>query len=519
MKIVVKCGCGKILHVPMKYAGKRVRCPKCNEKLVVPGLSSPEEEKPSVSCPTCGSYVSSADEHCVTCLTNLKTGELSINSGENISSSLLDLKNSLQSWKYLLLLSHIVLLVYIVLLTNRAKPVIEERKEENSNYLISSTALEHFKNIEKMPEQNVREINEKAQALDTFLRKYASEIILKVIHGKEILKDKENFRLYMEGYEKLTHGSEEEPFQEWLAWQKLKEEYPQSIDSKWQKQVEKIEAKMLASFHLQISEIHQLLEEKRHQEVLSRVTPTILRFLILIRHPSLPEDFSKAWPELLNLYQNMEDFPRINSIVDPGSDHYQLELYRENFQKFLKRFYGLMYKREYDQAQKKLEEFWNLVNSLEKLNPDDELLVVIRDKLEDVRFVKRFFDQANEGAKLSVGAYKPLFPRNGKVILGQIANYILGVFVIQTEKGQQKRIPLKELRAEDLFFFALKAKKNKFVYQDAGVFFGYERDFSLAEKAFNEALIYGADKKKINRYLNWIEKCKKAFRTNSKKGE
>lgn len=76
MKIPVKCKCGKVLSVPPQYAGKRGRCPQCARLLIVPeARSEPVEEKPPTVCPTCGAYMGSDDDICVSCKMNVKTGQ------------------------------------------------------------------------------------------------------------------------------------------------------------------------------------------------------------------------------------------------------------------------------------------------------------------------------------------------------------------------------------------------------------------------------------------------------------
>lgn len=80
--IRVNCTCRKVLKIPEKYAGKRIRCPNCDKAIDIPTIdeirqktTGQPEEPEARHCPTCGAYLDPGDDVCVSCRTNLKTGE------------------------------------------------------------------------------------------------------------------------------------------------------------------------------------------------------------------------------------------------------------------------------------------------------------------------------------------------------------------------------------------------------------------------------------------------------------
>ncbi|MEZ6136878.1 MAG: hypothetical protein R3C53_18440 [Pirellulaceae bacterium] len=103
MAIKFKCGCGHVLSVPDKFAGKNGKCPKCQKVLKVPtpkvGVASPAQpaarpapvapagqldslfdevgltQKSGPICPSCAAEIKPGTVVCVACGTNLQTGE------------------------------------------------------------------------------------------------------------------------------------------------------------------------------------------------------------------------------------------------------------------------------------------------------------------------------------------------------------------------------------------------------------------------------------------------------------
>jgi len=102
-KITVTCACGTTLRVPATAAGKRGRCPKCNEVFVIPepqeelqlagedefdalaeaasregeseAVDQPDRETSAQACPQCGARVAGGAVLCVSCGLNLQTGK------------------------------------------------------------------------------------------------------------------------------------------------------------------------------------------------------------------------------------------------------------------------------------------------------------------------------------------------------------------------------------------------------------------------------------------------------------
>ena len=92
MPIPVNCPeCGKKINAPDKFAGKRVKCPKCKTPMEIPGAGQGDGEMKldgnpagktttplgGKNCPNCGKGWSFDDLFCTDCGTNMATGKKS----------------------------------------------------------------------------------------------------------------------------------------------------------------------------------------------------------------------------------------------------------------------------------------------------------------------------------------------------------------------------------------------------------------------------------------------------------
>jgi hypothetical protein len=80
MANVVRCECGKSWKLPVEAAGKSVRCPACQARIVIPSPetaavpAAKETSASAAACPACGSALRPDAVLCVMCGFNLRTG-------------------------------------------------------------------------------------------------------------------------------------------------------------------------------------------------------------------------------------------------------------------------------------------------------------------------------------------------------------------------------------------------------------------------------------------------------------
>ncbi|BBM85653.1 hypothetical protein [Candidatus Uabimicrobium amorphum] len=463
MKIVVKCTCGKILRLPMEYAGRHAKCPQCSKLNLVPKLNE-EESATQIevrSCPTCGLFLSDADEVCVSCYTNLKTGEW--------DASKIKRKGFLrQHWQAA---TYAILLGCISILSIR----LWQKDQEISTFLAKEQGLKSHSR---------EDLQEKWQRLHNF-------------ENRPSMSDLKGYRIALWKELHKETLQEQTVLQKWMTACYLRDEDV----------INKMEKDLLSHLHLHQTNVEQLQHEQRYGEIVTRITPKLLEEVFALlsavnASPRVKEGFQK----LIHQYRGNTKNAAGHDVTD---DKKRLRDYQKNFKNYLKKFYRTMYERRYSKAQEELEKFWNDINALSYFEPENKLVQEIRQKLKDVQGIKRLIDTAQKGAQHFGGLKrKQLSLRNHKKIVGRIQKYHENAFHI-VSGGKERRIKLSELSNKDIVFFALRENKDDDTYLNAAIFLGYEQNYNMAIRMLQRAQGQGASFQEIKVYQNWLQEMSK----------
>lgn len=485
-KISVSCKCGKVLHVPLQYAGKRGRCPQCARLLTVPHPESMSVQISENVCPTCGAYLNADDEVCVACRTNLKTGEWEAIGGKRRIVSRI-MRRSLAPIYLLVSLGVILYLALIPSGTNN-----RERSE--------------FQRIRELRDENADEIAQKLQELQNFEESYLPETFRKSRQMSEDLRERQQESQILERCAAIKEQSRHHCLREWLEMELLVQKFPAARHQKLlEPEIRRAQDKVVQSFRSCAGELGQLIQEKRLAEIVTRTTPQLMEGICEIFEVLSPaSEVSSCWTSVLRLYREIPGEQKPVSQQQSIYEQIQLEYYRKQYQRYHQQFEQWMYMREYDLAQQELENLWEALHSLGNIDQDDSLVGAIRTNLKEVQSVKALFSIAYEGAKGSAGTNMKFSLKNGEQS-GIVLQYALGYFTIQTQQDKKVQIPLKKLQAQDIVALALNKKENKDIHQYAGIFYLYERQIDLSKQSFYRALEGGADTREIQEYLQKIQ--------------
>lgn len=452
MKIVVKCSCGKILRLSVEYAGKHAKCPQCNKLNVVPTLAN-EESVAQIevrSCPTCGLYLSTEDEECTSCCTNLKTGEWKARN-KTIPKNKISI---------IYFLTHALLVVIILILSMQ----VYTKKNPIDMFLLQQ---------KRLPEESIPELENKLFTLQKFYKN--SPIKTFIGYQKNILcKIREKTKKQLS------------PMQIFFLSEKNSN---QKI----------ITAKLVSYLHAYETKINQLIEEHRHEEIVSRITPKLLEeFSFILSNYTNNITFKKSMNLIINTYKK-------NTKNNKEAQKIKWLQCKKNFQDYLKDFYNAMYQREYKKVQVKLEKFWNDINSLEYTEIDNKLTREIRQKLNHVQSINNLIYTAKKSATYSKGLKRNFYLRNGKKVTGRVQKYTNGIFYLKNENGQEYSFLLVHLSARDIIFLALRTNKQYHTYLHSAIFLTYEKAYENAQKLLQIAKNQGASSQEILLYHQWLK--------------
>ncbi|NUM36682.1 MAG: hypothetical protein HUU50_19240 [Candidatus Brocadiae bacterium] len=326
-------------------------------------------------------------------------------------------------------------------------------------------------------------------------------LALKKAHSVQIYEEK----LYLEAKEKKQ--KEKNPFRLWWHWFFLekvitKREYKDTINQ----ELLFLQGEMDKFLREQKEEFHQLFQERRMNEVITRVTPRILNMLGECWQPLVSSSREKeTWCSLLALYEKFSLEAKKDTFANDPKKIPSLDIYKKQFARDLAFWKKHIQKREYDEVQKKIESLWQSIHAIDYLDPEEPLVVEMRLLLKEVQSIKALFSIANEGAKNSTGLKKSFATKERQIITGTVVQYLLGNFYIKTDENKTITIALKNLQPEEIVFFALKSQRNKHIYQYAGIFYLYEKFYPIAQESFIYALKHGADPVEIQYYIKTVQ--------------
>ena len=108
------------------------------------------------------------------------------------------------------------------------------------------------------------------------------------------------------------------------------------------------------------AELQQLLQEQRFEEIITRLTPNILETLsqqLSLHHHSL-QNIDKSLQKLIKTYPGITQ--KVKAQEQQRTKMAEiLKDYQQQYETFILKFQNLMYNRNYEEAQKNLENFGN----------------------------------------------------------------------------------------------------------------------------------------------------------------
>ncbi len=514
-QIRVNCTCGKILKIPEKYAGKKGRCPNCGNKISIPSLEEiqqgqpPQKETPpsDKTCPTCGAYINPGDTVCVSCHTNLKTGEWDAET-EGFKE-LTPLHGNLKIVAAFTILGVLVLIALSVVVyrwLNRGQPIVVPPVNPAVVESPKPSDLNPIQSVLDMPESDVSALDQKIKAMANFLEIKAGSQTMQTY--QQLLAKKAELQVQAE-FNKL---GKENVFAMWLQVNKLLAQYGETTFAKETLMTEQksLEQQMIAHIRRQAEDAQEALTSKSYEQLLEK---TLAGMLDLLNQAYSAPEFSKesqAWIEinrkaLQEMQAQQEQIAAALAAAQPSKELEKIELEntKKEFNDFLAKYREYCGQWRFQEAFTKLQPLALKAEELKAKYPEETELKKVTETFQEVKLLNKVWDYAVEGAASLKGKTTLLFNKRGKPIAGTVTKYEEGKLYI-TKDQQAEVVHLIDLSSRSIGTLALLHNdKNPDPYVCLTAFYYMNGEETACNESAETAIKLGVAPALVEQYQKW----------------
>lgn len=490
----------------MSELWKKIAIPSMDE--IQNKMATQKESEPDIrNCPTCGAYLNPGDVVCISCHTNLSTGEWDANSGLALNQT------QGKNWQFIGVFVAIGLLIFtvgIILInhfTQKPTPIKAKLEPLKNKTNLSKPRFNKiaFKSLMNMPDGNISDLDSKLIALENFLeRQMGSKAVIK--RYVKLLKKKKEL-VAKDAYGKLKSKNVVE---KWLLLNKLNAKYE---ETEYAKKVivpdlKNIEEQMITLAHKQVDNAKEALDSKNHKEVVlssvawfSRVikeaynrkkfiekVDTLVAYTKAAVEPPKPVKDTTSTPPQKTPEQNFED--ELNDLKDNFND--SLAKHREDISKW-----------RFSKALDALEPIYKKSQVLTDKFPEDTTLKKIATEYEETKLLVTAWNYMKEGAAKLRGKTVFFSLKEGKVIAGTVVKYKSEKLYIKGNKTK-KKIALIDISPKYLGDMAIKNnKENGEAHVALACFFKINNEDTLCLNAVEDAKKLNVEATNVEKYEKW----------------
>ena len=524
--IKVKCVCGKVLKIPEQYAGKRGRCPNCGKMLPIPSLEeiqkkavAPKEvEAPGVEsgagaepevrhCPTCGAFLNPGDTVCVSCHTNLATGEWDME-GKTAQLSHPGLGKGL----ILSGIAALLLIAVIVTAFARQDSLFAKKSSLSLSPLPAETGTPNLlssevKKLLELPDHTTETMEKKLHEFELVLEKSFQLAVMKEYNAL-LLKKRELQAI--KSYQTLMAQENMTPIVRWSKLKELAAEYRDLAPSKWNQELQDAEKQCVALAQNRTKEAQEQLATQKYSQVLLH---NLRWFTEVMRDADLPDALYQELKSQANLSREALDKsvePTVQNTPSPTAKNQEeeaLQLFKSRFNDALSSY------RQYI-------EIWEFSKAVAHIAPlADEAVVVLKKYPEEsdiakvillrqeAKLLEKFVSTVNQAIKGMEGSKQTIFLRKRKALVGNINKFEEGKIYIQDSRTNQiEAVSLFEISPSWLGRTILANNKdNSELYLATTIFYYINAEPTECRDAAQKSLKLGVLPKEVEKYQKWAE--------------
>lgn len=452
--IRVDCTCGKVLKVTEQYAGKKGRCVNCGKPIQIPTLdeikkrlSKEKEAQEERCCPTCGAFINKGDKFCVSCHTNLSTGEW-----EN--PTLVRNPPPVNNLKIISAVTILAVLICIALSFVAYRFVSKDQQDnptKSTDELGIAQNLSQFLAAKALPENNLNELDKKIEAVanaTTSLEEY-----VKLLKKKSEMQAQEQYALIPKN----------NPCQQWHAINRLLLQYSETQFAKDTliPEEKNIREQLINQLKQQVEEANLAITNKEHTQALEKT----VQYMANATQEAYPAEMQECFQALQNIHQQaihlMQQAPAVSVEVTETTNKEltpaELDNLKQEFYSFLPEYRRNVEEWKFQELFSRLQPMAVKAEEFRAKYPDDPDLIKITDVFHEIKLLTKAWDYAIEGAASLQGKDITLWLKKNKTVIGRVLKYEESKLSIQKDQKDQKPqiVDLKELAPRSIGMLAL----------------------------------------------------------------
>jgi hypothetical protein len=391
-------------------------------------------------CPTCGAYLNPGDKVCVSCHTNVVTGEWPVDNAVPPKKRLSPLLFA-GAAAVLIVVVAVVLLQQGMLATAKKnpQPLLPMPVDTASGNMWGN----EVKKLLEMPDTTAESLARKIQEFESFLEKPFKSPVMKEYVA--LLQKKREFQS-IKAYQNFAAQQNLTPIDQWLQLKEVAAPYQGTqYAAKMNEEVRNLENQVLALAHNKTQEAQELLTSQKYNQLINQT----LRWLSEVIKSSCPSDsLQQEFKSHMKICQEALEKPVTNlakpETVTLSADEEKLQALKSKFNDFLPTYRQGTSDWEFAKMFEQITPLAEEAITFKSRFPEDSDISKLLGIYDEAKLLKRFWQFAEQALKSLEGKTQALFLKKRKMAEGKINKYQDEKITIELRNNQSETVDLRE---------------------------------------------------------------------------